>query len=443
MSGRPWLRALAWLAFLGPFFFLTYNFANAAASRRAHVAVLMFPWERHIPFIGWTILPYWSSDLLYALSLFICRTRDELDLHGKRLVAIQVFSIACFLAFPLRCAFERPSVSGWVGDLFAALGNFDQPFNQAPSLHAGLAAILWMRYRAHTAGTLRIALAAWFALVGASTLTTYQHQFIDVPTGLWAGLLVIAALPERRVADQQIRLTLSYLAGAIACTIAAFVLRGFGCLLLWPGFALSMVAAAYWTGDSTWLRKRNIMLPYTVAAWINSRLWTHGQPAKNHLVDSVWIGRAPSPRERDGMNSVVDLAPELTIRGDAHVAMLDLTPPTEEQLNEAVRAIMSLAGQRPTLVCCALGYSRSAVASAAWLMAAGHAANTEDALEQVRRARPQVVVGPKFKLRLEEWAKTWDTPPGLSGLVRGEASDWPGGLSHSTPKKSQPSSKRP
>src|SRR6478736_3007227 len=138
---RPWFRAFAWLAILGTFFFLTYNFANAAASRRANVPVLMFDWERHIPFLGWTILPYWSSDLLYAVSLAICRTREELDLHGKRLVAIQVFSIVCFLAFPLRCAFERPAVFGWTGDLFGALLRFDLPFNQAPSLHASLATI--------------------------------------------------------------------------------------------------------------------------------------------------------------------------------------------------------------------------------------------------------------------------------------------------------------
>jgi|ERR1035437_1082310 protein-tyrosine phosphatase len=105
------------------------------------------------------------------------------------------------------------------------------------------------------------------------------------------------------------------------------------------------------------------------------------------------------------MNSVLDLARELPIRGDAHVAMLDLLPPTHDQLDAAVRAIMKLAGRRPTLVCCALGYSRSAVAAAAWLIAAGYAANTEDALAQVRLARPQVVVGPKFKLRLEQWAE--------------------------------------
>jgi protein-tyrosine phosphatase len=109
--------------------------------------------------------------------------------------------------------------------------------------------------------------------------------------------------------------------------------------------------------------------------------------------------------DRDGMNSVVDLAPEMQTRGDAHIAMLDLAPPTEDQLDAAVRAIIGLAGLRPTLVCCALGYSRSAVASAAWLIAAGHAGNPEDAIEQVRRARPQVVVGPEFKLRLVQWAE--------------------------------------
>ena len=91
---------------------------------------------------------------------------------------------------------------------------------------------------------------------------------------------MLAALPERRVADPQIPLTL--LTGAGLCTAAAFALRGFGWLLLWPGFALSMVAAAYWTGDSAWLGKRNrpvalLMLPYTAAAWINSRLWTRGE----------------------------------------------------------------------------------------------------------------------------------------------------------------------
>jgi hypothetical protein len=410
MSKRPWLRAMAWLGFLGPLFFLTYNFANAAAGRRGRVTSLAFPWERRVPFLGWTILPYWSSDLLYALSLPLCRTRRELDLHGKRLLAIQALSVACFLAFPLRCTFERPPLRGWVGAMFNALLRFDRPFNQAPSLHAGLAAILWMRYRAHTPTPLRVPLAAWFGLTTLAALTTYQHQFIDLPTGLWAGVLTMAALPERRTARPRIREALAYLAGAVALTASAFALRGFGWLLVWPGFALSMVAAAYWTGDAAWLGTRHralacLLLPYTLAAWINSRLWTRREPGRNEVLDGVWTGRAPSRGDRRGVNSVVALAPELPIRADARVAMLDLVPPSEDQLDEAVRAISALAGRRPTLVCCSLGYSRGPVATAAWLMASGHVANVRDALEMVRRARPQIVVGPEAIQSLERWAK--------------------------------------
>jgi hypothetical protein len=145
------------------------------------------------------------------------------------------------------------------------------------------------------------------------------------------------------------------------------------------------------------------LLPYTLGAWINSRLWTRGQPANNLLADSVWIGRAPSRLERRGMNSVVALAPELPIRSDAQIPMLDLVPPSKEDLDAAVRAIQKLASRRPTLVCCALGYTRSAVASAAWLVADGHAASIDEALQQVRRTRTQVVVGTEFKNCLEEW----------------------------------------
>ena len=88
---RPYFRAAVWLALLGAFFFASYNGANAYAASLDHVPSIVFGWERSLPFLGWTILPYWSCDFLYAGSLLLCRTREELDRHAWRLLAIQIF----------------------------------------------------------------------------------------------------------------------------------------------------------------------------------------------------------------------------------------------------------------------------------------------------------------------------------------------------------------
>ena len=109
---RPLLRAIGWIALLGPFFFVSYGLANTLASRRLGVGSIAFGWEHAIPFVPWTIVPYWSIDAFYGLSLLICATRRELDRHAQRLLAAQLISVACFIAFPLRFSFDRPAADG-------------------------------------------------------------------------------------------------------------------------------------------------------------------------------------------------------------------------------------------------------------------------------------------------------------------------------------------
>src|SRR5207249_113740 len=165
---RPWARAVAWLCLLGPFFFLSYGAANWLAAQRAEVGSVVFDWERGIPFLPWTIVPYWSIDAFYGLSLLVCTSKAELDNHARRL------------------------------------------------------------------------------------LTTYQHHFIDLPTGALLGFLCLWLWPDaatgpvagaRLTLDPKRRhLAACYSAGAVLFAAPALA-GGVALWLLWPAVSLAFVAA--------------------------------------------------------------------------------------------------------------------------------------------------------------------------------------------------------
>lgn len=417
-SSRPWRRACAWLAFLGPFFFASYGLANWLASRRAEVGALAFDWESRIPFLAWTIVPYWSIDFLYAASFFVCASRRELDVHAKRLLLAQVICVACFIAFPLRFGFERPETTGFFGWMFDVLMGFDKPFNQAPSLHIALAVILWLLYLRH-AGRWRCLVHGVFGLIVVSVLTTYQHHFVDVPTGLAAGWLCVWLIPDegrsplaaaRFTAEAaRLRLALMYAAAAAVAGTAALYVGGWALWLLWVAGALAMVSVIYAAlGEGAFQKAtdgslspavRWLLAPYLAGAWLNSRWWTRSCAAASPVLPGLWIGRLPTRAEREalGVRAVVDMSAELPCnsRGIHYfsVPQLDLVLPSAAQLQRAVQAIESALPMGPVLVCCALGFSRSAAAVAAWLAASGRARDMAEAVEQVRRARPAVVIG--------------------------------------------------
>jgi len=420
---RPWRRAIAWLAFLGPFFFATYGLATWASAQRASVPFVVFDWERAIPFWAWTIVPYWIIDALYAASLFACATRRELDTHGKRLLTAQVAAIAVFLAAPLRFSFAPPPVDGIAGAMFAALRSFDQPFNQLPSLHVALAVILAALYARKVAGFARVAVIAGFVAIALSVLTTWQHHFIDVPTGALLGALCVWAWPfdgegERRsVASlwqktrdpSRMRLARTYAMAAVLVLALALAIGGAALWATWIGVALALVAAAYFGLGAEAFRKgpdgrlstdsRWLYAPYLAGAWINSRAWTRRSPEPVAVADGVFVGRVPTVRELDAspFAALVDVTAEFDVdpagRRYAVVPMLDLATPTPDELRRAAQAIERLRGAGPLLVCCALGRSRSACAVAAWLIATGRVRDAEAAVAVVRARQEHAVLG--------------------------------------------------
>ncbi|MER9140802.1 phosphatase PAP2/dual specificity phosphatase family protein [Mesorhizobium sp. M0830] len=399
--GRVVVRAALWLAFLAPSFYLSYGFANWLASQRNDVGSIVFSWEHSIPFIGWTIVPYWSINLFYGLSLLLNDNRQGVDRLAGRYLTAQIVAVACFILFPLTATFVRPATTGLPGFLFAVLGGFDKPFNQAPSLHIALLVIIWDHWRHRLSSFLLPVWHGWCFLIGASVLTTWQHHFIDIPTGALLGVFALWLFPRsgalpfsgvRLTSNAKARrLALFYALGA-ALALAGAALGAFFCavalLLLWPALALAIVACAYAGAGSKVFQKsadgsitlasRILLLPYRLGARANMWAWTRNLPPQVEVADGVFLGRFPTASEANSLGTVIDLAAELEKPAGAvcrwiSVPMIDLLPPPAAIQQKAASALENARRNGTVLVCCALGFQRSASVVAEWLVATGRA----------------------------------------------------------------------
>lgn len=411
MNPRPSLfLTLRRVLLTGVLFYLTYLSANWFAAQRMPVPEIVFDWEYAIPFWPASILPYWTLNFAYTLAFFLCRTDAEQRRYMAQLWSVQLLSVACFLLFPLHMSWVKPVTDGPFGHMFASLAAFDAPHNQAPSLHISLALIVGRFYWYRLPEKWRALWAAWMITVGLSVLTTWQHHFIDIPTGLLAGCIVLWLLPwqgntpaarpqwQAPMPAAARRWVMLYTALAAAATLAAALGRGAWLWLLWPTLAWAVAALMYaGFGAAAWQKQQGrhtlavtlCLWPLYLQSWLNMRFWLRGKARSSTVCDAVHIGSvlaAPAYR------AVLDLCAEWPLRPPPHYAavpMLDMISPTTAQLHQAVAALHRLlAARQPVLVCCGLGYGRSAAVVIAWLVASGRAASVDAAHAQLASVRP-------------------------------------------------------
>lgn len=419
-----WKRGLCWLVLLGPLFFLSYGQVNQFTATRHDVGSLVLGWEQAIPFMPWTIVPYWSIDLLYGISLFICTSKLELTRHVCRLLAASLIACVGFLLFPLKFTFIRPETQGIFGWLFQQLEQFDLPYNQAPSLHIILTWLLWLRFRQHLGKGARRLFGGWFLLIAVSVLTTWQHHFIDVVSGIVVGVLISYAIPIesqwrwKRPSAHALRLAAKYFAGGIVFLLAGLgIPHGF--ILLWPAAAILMVAAGYAGLGVSVFQKNNhgelslsarcLLLPYLAGAWLSKKGFSRRISLSNVIYDGVALGRFPDFTVAQA--ALLDLTAEFhkgrrkTEHWEAY-PLMDLVVPGVREIHQAVIKLRQLRqGHESVLVCCALGLSRSATVVAAWLLSEGHAESVPQAVALIKSRRPQVVLTPAHLQVLETFSK--------------------------------------
>ncbi|WP_314989135.1 phosphatase PAP2/dual specificity phosphatase family protein [uncultured Campylobacter sp.] len=355
MKTKPFLSQLAALVVVAAIFYTSYGATNALASARANVPEIYFAWERALPFWAWSIVPYWSLNLLYALGFFLCRDAGELARYVTQLLAAQMIATLFFIAFPLQISWEKPAVSGLSGFLFSSLAAFDLPFNQAPSLHIILCVVVGAFYlRKARAVWLKAALAAWFALIGLSVLTTYQHHFIDIPTGLAAGCLVLLIRPLEgaplsfAIAREAARykwaalyLGLAFLT-LFSAILGAKIWSAWMLWLSWASLSFALVACGYaFLGAGVFAKNERgrhaaaakaLLLPYLCVARLNALFWLRGRRLSDEILPGLYLG---SVKEAGKFDAVLDCAAEFERPNGAQiyasVPMLDMiTPGTDE-----------------------------------------------------------------------------------------------------------------
>ena len=439
------------LALVGALFYTSYGLSNRYAASLAYVPEIAFAWERNIPFWAWTIVPYWSLNLMYAAAFFLCRDAREQNRYVARLVSAQIVATTCFMLFPLHFGWPKPPTDGLWGWLFDSLVAFDLPYNQAPSLHIALSIIVgafyWTRFP-----KIRLPILLWQSLIALSVLTTYQHHFIDVPTGALLGWLVLWAIPQHGVSpfrrpfdtqgrlntskasfceaktnaagfreaktspetrSREIKIAILYLAGAALSALPA-LFGGAWLWMLWVSVSLSVVAFAYLTGNAAVLQKQAdgrlsaaatvLLLPYLAGVRLNMAYWLRGKAKTAWVRDDVLIGSVSAIS--DGLPAVLDVCaeyPRPRYRGAYRVLpLLDMVAPSENDLMQAASLLETLRRQRSkVLTCCALGYGRSAAVVLTWLLAFGGCRDLAQATAQLKQVRPQMVLPPETAKAVE------------------------------------------
>lgn len=412
-----------WLLFMGIVFFLLYGSSNQIAHLLSPHSSLLMEWEKQIPFVEVFIIPYMSSDLMFVIAFLLPYTRLELRVLAARVLFIVVFSSLIFVLFPLQFSFTKPEIHTF-NFLFGAL-QADLPYNQLPSLHISFAVVLWFSLRKYLKNKfLKAFTALWFYLIALSTLFVFQHHFIDIPTGLLMGLVVVWLIRQDQksffisqfTTPRNLKMGLYFLVGATIFMLLGFNVPSLKWLFIWLFISMFSVSIVYAFGLNSLLvgkqAKANVwqwvlFFPYFIGSYFSWHYYKRNITLMAPVKENVYLGRFPSKSEYNsletqGIKHAINLAAEQQIQKkgieQTRLPFLDQTIQSPESLHRGVELIESYKNDG-VYVHCALGLSRSVLLISAWLLY--HKNTLEEVDEFIRNIRPNYVRSAYMNVNLE------------------------------------------
>ncbi|WP_153395593.1 phosphatase PAP2 family protein [Chryseobacterium vaccae] len=371
-------------------FTVVYNYTALHLSKQEAIPSFVFDFEKYIPFLPWTIIPYMTSGLFFVLVFFLCKNKEQLTALTYRILFVTIMAGICFLLFPLKFSLEKPPTDRFLlGYPFRFLEIFDSPFNQAPSLHIAYAFIFWPVLR--NVKKLRTFFMLWLLLLGLSTLTTYQHHFIDILSGSVLAHFSFILFPYRkndfRYRNFQIA-NFYFLSGWIMAS-AAFILYknsgATGLLILWPAIMSIVIGYHYQKNTVRFLKDKNGIIslwrkvfyaPYLMIYWV---LWRFFRKNKKPLLiaPGIYISSRPGYKDLSYFNInnhtiIYDLSAEMeeisklkVLPGYHSAPFLDIGIPDIEQARTLIAEITEHYKKLPEdgqiLIHCTMGFTRSSM----------------------------------------------------------------------------------
>lgn len=368
---------------------LVYNLNALYASSLAHVSSCVFDFEKYIPFISYSIIPYMTSGLFFILIFFLTETKTELDLLTKRILFVTIVAGICFFFIPLRFSFERPVIqSPFLNIFFDYLDIYDNKFNQAPSLHVAYACIFWSVLKNRVKGFTKFILGFWVLWIGLSTLTIYQHHLIDVTTALLLICLTFFLFPQP--IRRNCRIAMIYFFVALELLTLLMFINHLSIILnviiLWIVVTLIIVGYAYLTTNPYFLRKKqgkvNLLMyllcfPYVEINKLMRRcVYKKNAPVFTQIYPQVYIGARLERKSFAEMKKlankviIVDLMAEVSEYKEARLQfeyysypLLDIASAKDVEIEKIIRFIIkkriNLDSDSIIYIHCILGYSRS------------------------------------------------------------------------------------